>query len=87
MSGPQLSAAIDALAITLFEVRGLAYGLPRNWHALLDSEQGDYRLIAIDILRQMKPKIQPPDLSARVFDLGVAMARRMTANSVTDGGE
>jgi len=94
-NGPQLSAAIDALAIALFEVRGLAYGLPRNWHALLDSEQGDYRGMAIDVIRQMKPKAHETDLAEHLFQTGVAMNRILAAGYrarvigaiAPDGGE
>src|SRR4026209_575574 len=41
-TGKQLSAAIEALAISLYETRALAYSLERKgWHALTPSEQGD----------------------------------------------
>ena len=59
-TGKQLSAAIEALAISLYETRALAYSLERKgWHALTPSEQGDYQGLAIDTLRKLKPAPQP----------------------------
>ncbi len=91
-NGPALSAAIEALAITMYQTTCLAYGLPRlGWHDLTEVQRGDYRGDAIKDLEQRNPRrvrhaIRNPDYFARCVDLTRSHARVIGAIA-PEGGE
>lgn len=89
--GPALSAAIEALAITMHETTQMAYSLDRvSWHQLTEVQRGDYRGDAIKDLEQRNPRrvraVRNPDYFARCVDLTRSYARVIGAIA-PEGGE
>lgn len=91
-NGPALSAAIEALAITMHETTQMAYSLDRvSWHDLTEVQRGDYRGDAIKDLEQRNPRrvrheLRNPDYFARCVDLTRSHARVIGAIA-PEGGE
>ena len=73
----KLSAAVDELAVVLYHAYTLAYSKPRvRWHELSEARRATFRAAALTSLETLHGAQTGADLSARVFDLGVALARR-----------
>ena len=73
----KLSAAVDELAIVMYQAYTLAYSKPRiGWQELPEARRATFRAAALTSLETLHGAQTGADLSARVFDLGVALARR-----------
>ena len=74
----KLSAAVDELAIVMYQAYTLAYSKPRvNWHELSEARRATFRAAALTSLETLHGAQTGADLSAKLFDLGVTLARRL----------
>ena len=76
----KLSAAVDELAVVMYQAYTLAYSKPRiGWHELPEARRATFRAAALTSLETLHGA-QTSDLAAHVFDLGVRL------NQLREGG-
>jgi len=74
----KLSAAVDELAVVMYQAYTLAYSKPRiGWHELPEARRAAFRAAALTSLETLHGAQTGADLSARLFDLGAELARRL----------